>query len=67
VRPLYSLRHTALMYRALYGEVDKLVLARNAGTSIDQLEKFYLSHITAGMKRESLHSRKPVRRKKRPL
>jgi hypothetical protein len=59
-RPLYSLRHTSLMFRALYGDnVDLLALAKNAGTSIAQLEKFYLSHITAGMKLANLHSFKP--------
>jgi hypothetical protein len=62
-RPLYSLRHTSLMYRILYGDnVDHLVLAKNAGTSIDQLERFYLSHLTAGMKLENLHSFKPRKR-----
>jgi hypothetical protein len=50
-RPLYSLRHTSLMFRILYGDnVDHLVLAKNAGTSIEQLERHYLSHLTAGMK-----------------
>lgn len=62
-RPLYSLRHTSLMYRILEGDnVDHLVLAKNAGTSIDQLERHYLSHLKAGMMLANLHSFKPKKR-----
>lgn len=44
-RTLYSLRHTALMFRYLYGKnFDIHTLAQNALTSVDMLEKFYLSH-----------------------
>lgn len=44
-RTLYSLRHSALMYRILTGDnVDIFTLAKNALTSVDQLERFYLSH-----------------------
>lgn len=44
-RTLYSLRHTALMFRYLYGEkFDIYTLAQNALTSVGMLEKFYLSH-----------------------
>lgn len=44
-RTLYSLRHTALMFRYLYGEkFDIHTLAFNALTSVGMLEKFYLSH-----------------------
>lgn len=65
-RVMYSLRHTSLMLRLLNGDnVDLLLLARNAGTSIDQLERFYLSHIEPAMKVENLQSFKPV--KKRPV
>lgn len=60
-RTIYSLRHTSLMFRLLYGEnVNLLMLARNAGTSVDQLERFYLSHADPAMKVENLHSLKPV-------
>lgn len=56
-RTVYSLRHTALMFRLLNGDhVDLLMLARNAGTSVDQLERFYLSHADPAMKVENLHS-----------
>jgi hypothetical protein len=45
VRTLYSLRHTALMFRFLRGDkIDIFVLAKNALTSVEMLEKFYLSH-----------------------
>lgn len=61
-RTMYSLRHTALMFRLLYGQnVDLLMLSRNAGTGVDQLERFYLSHADPAMKVENLHSMKPLR------
>ena len=56
-RTIYSLRHTALMYRLLYGDnVDIFLLARNALTSVDQLERFYLSHAESRMKIGNLQS-----------
>lgn len=59
-RTLYSLRHTSLMFRLLQGDnVDPLMLARNAGTSMEQLERFYLSHARPAMKVANLHSMKP--------
>lgn len=59
-RPLYSLRHTALMTALVEGvNVDLLMLSRNAGTGVDQLERFYLSHADAAMKVANLHERKP--------
>jgi hypothetical protein len=58
-RTLYSLRHTALMFRLLHGDnVDIFLLARNALTSVDQLERFYLSHVESRMKIENLQSMK---------
>jgi len=57
VRTLYSLRHTALMFRLLKGDnVDIFLLARNALTSVDQLERFYLSHVESRTKIENLQS-----------
>ena len=61
-RTLYSLRHSALMFRLLKGDVDIHVLAHNALTSVDQLERFYLSHFESRMKVKQLQSfknRKP--------
>lgn len=62
-RVMYSLRHTALMLRLVKGDgVDLLTLARNAGTSVNQLERFYLSHLDPAMKIANLQSfRVPVR------
>ena len=44
---LYSLRHTALAMRTLLskGKVNLLLLAQNAGTSIQMLEQFYLKNL----------------------
>lgn len=56
-RTIYSLRHSALMYRFLKGDkVDIFMLARNALTSVSQLERFYLSHAASRDKIENLHS-----------
>lgn len=56
-RTTYSLRHSSLMFRLLYGDnVDLLVLAKNASTSVDQLQRFYLSHLDPGMKLANLQS-----------
>ncbi len=49
-RSLYSLRHTAIMFRLLYGKgIDLLTLARNARTSVQMIEEFYASNLTAEM------------------
>ena len=57
VRTLYSLRHTALMFRLLHGKsVDIFLLARNALTSVDQLERFYLSHYESRTRIEELQA-----------
>ena len=46
----YSLRHSALCFQILKtGGSDLLSLAKNARTSTDMLEKFYLSHLTPRM------------------
>jgi len=56
-RTLYSLRHSALMYRIQTGDnVDIFILAKNALTSVDQLERFYLSHAETKMKIKNLLS-----------
>jgi hypothetical protein len=41
----YSLRHYALQarLRGSHGKVNMYTLAKNAGTSVDQLERFYLN------------------------
>jgi integrase len=40
---IYSLRHTAICMRLIlsHGEVNIFNLAKNAGTSVEQIERFY--------------------------
>lgn len=58
-RSLYSLRHTAIMFRLLYGKgIDLLTLARNARTSVQMIEEFYASQLTAEMNIGLLQSRR---------
>ena len=45
VRTLYPMRHTYATFQILYNGVDYHTLAKNMGTSIAMLEKFY-SHLT---------------------
>lgn len=44
---LYSLRHTALCMRLTLskGQVNIYTLAKNAGTSVNQIERFYARHL----------------------
>jgi hypothetical protein len=59
LRTLYSLRHTAITFRLLYGNgIDLLTLARNARTSIEMIERFYCSNLTAEMNIEMLQSKR---------
>jgi integrase len=49
-RTLYSLRHTAITFRLIYGgNIDLLTLARNARTSVEMIDKFYASTLSAEM------------------
>ena len=62
-RTLYSLRHTCIMYRLLYGGgIDTLTLARNARTSRDMIDRFYAKPLNGEMNIELLQS---YRRKRR--
>ena len=55
VRTLYSLRHSAITFRLLYGKnIDLLTLARNARTSVEMVERFYSSNLSAEMNIEQL-------------
>ena len=68
VRTLYSLRHTAIMFRALNSEgLDMLTLARNARTSVDMLERFYLSHMKGEMNVGALQSQKHKKKAKKSV
>jgi len=44
---IYSLRHTAICMRIVNsgGRVNIFTLAKNAGTSVDQIERFYARHL----------------------
>lgn len=44
---VYSLRHTAICMRIILseGQVNIFNLAKNAGTSVDQIERFYARHL----------------------
>ncbi len=44
---VYSLRHTAICMRIILGggNVDIYTLAKNAGTSVEQIERFYAKHL----------------------
>lgn len=58
-RSLYSLRHFALQLRLKKskGEVNIYWLAKNAGTSVDQLERFYLKGMALSEEQvQNLHS-----------
>lgn len=58
-RTLYCLRHTAIMFRLLYGQgIDMLTLARNARTSVQMVERFYASQLSGEMNVEMLQSRR---------
>ena len=58
-RTLYSLRHTAITFRLLYGRgIDLLTLARNARTSVEMIERFYTSNLSAEMNIDLLQSRR---------
>ena len=58
-RSLYSLRHTAITFRLIYGQgIDLLTLARNARTSVEMIEKFYSSNLQAEMNVNILQSKR---------
>jgi hypothetical protein len=56
-RTLYSLRHTAIMFRLTESQgLDVLSLARNARTSVEMIDRFYAKHLTAEMNIEKIQS-----------
>ena len=58
-RTIYSLRHTAMTLRLLYGgKIDLLTLARNARTSVEMIERFYASNLTAEMNIDLLQGKR---------
>jgi len=58
-RTFYSLRHSSITFRLIYGgNIDLLTLARNARTSVEMVEKFYASTLSAEMNVSLLHSKR---------
>ncbi len=59
MRSLYSLRHTAITFRLIFGgNIDLLTLARNARTSVEMIEKFYAITLSAEMNIALLHGKR---------
>lgn len=56
---VYSLRHTSIMYRLIFGNTDSLTLAKNARTSQLMIEKYYSSRLSPSLVVDSIHSFKP--------
>jgi hypothetical protein len=64
-RTLYSMRHTSLMYRLLYGgEINTTKLANNARTSTEMLERFYVPQLESSQFTKDLHAKKKIGKKK---
>jgi hypothetical protein len=58
-RSLYSLRHSAITFRLLYGQgIDLITLARNARTSVEVINKHYASTVTGEQNIAMLQSRR---------
>ena len=58
-RTFYSLRHSSITFRLIYGgNIDLLTLARNARTSVEMVEKFYASTLSAEMNVSMLHQKR---------
>jgi hypothetical protein len=49
------------MFRLLYGQgIDLLTLARNSRTSVQMIEQFYASNLTAEMNIQLLQSKRTI-------
>lgn len=70
-RSLYSLRHTCIMYRFLFGEgLSVELIARNARTSPEMIDRFYAKYLEGEMNVEAIQSkrrRKNMLKRKAPL
>jgi hypothetical protein len=61
----YSLRHTSIMYRLIYGgEINTTKIAKNARTSTDVIERFYAAQLESSDMTRELHKRKAPRKGK---
>jgi hypothetical protein len=58
-RTLYSLRHSCIMFRLMYGDhIDVVTLARNARTSPEMIDKHYASQLKGEDNIDMLQSRR---------
>lgn len=58
-RSIYSLRHTCIMFRLMYGEkMDYVTLARNARTSAEMIDRFYASQLESEQNIDLIQSRR---------
>lgn len=58
IRSLYSFRHSSIMYRLLYGAgIKTLVLARNARTRVEMIERCYAKPLSVEMNIDMLQSK----------
>jgi hypothetical protein len=58
-RSMYSLRHSAITFRLLYGQgIDLLTLARNARTSVEVINNHYASTVSGEQNIALLQSRR---------
>jgi hypothetical protein len=58
-RTIYSLRHTGIMFRLMYGEkMDYVTLARNARTSAEMIDRFYASQLESEQNIDLIQSRR---------
>lgn len=63
-RTLYSLRHTAIMFRLTLGKgIDLLTLARNARTSVDMIDRFYARPLQGEMNIDMIQSMRTKKKK----
>ena len=61
-RTLYSLRHSCIMYRLMFGfGIDTLTLARNARTSPEMIDRFYAAPLQGEMNVGMLQSKRRPR------
>jgi hypothetical protein len=59
VRSLYSMRHTAIMFRLMFGgDISLLTLARNARTSVAMIERFYAAQLDSSKVTVEIHTKR---------
>ena len=64
-RTIYSLRHSCIMYRLMYGDgMDVVTLAHNARTTHEMIDRFYASQLTGENNIQMIQSRRSRRLKK---